>query len=116
MTNIELVDHDFDENACESMENRHVVFARVNNPANCFACNQGHLIINIINPMLVYLFFIREKIESFRRIEKGSKITLPLDDTVVLTFGGIPGKPSFLYDFFLRLVEYRVKDCYCFVV
>ena len=51
--------------------------------------------------MLVYLFYIRSKISSLRSPEL-SLPTLPLDDTVVLTFGGQPNKPSFLYDFFLR--------------
>jgi len=64
---IVFTDETFDESKCATVETRSIVFARVNHKSNCFACNQGHLIINMINPLFLYLFYIREVSERERR-------------------------------------------------
>lgn len=47
----------YDESQCSHVEKRSVILSRVKTGTNCFACNQGHLVINVINPLFTWIWY-----------------------------------------------------------
>jgi len=100
---IEFTDSPYDVSQCKSIEKRELLFSRVNNRkhgrGDCYACNQGHLIFNIILPLFSYLFFVREKHPVNVRGRNATMTSFPLENTLLLYSGDTPKKPSYLFDF-----------------
>ncbi len=63
----------------------------------------GHLIINIINPLFVYLFFVKQNLTDLNS-SSIPKLKLPLSNTLLLYDGNLPTKPSYLLDFVFRMI------------
>ncbi|GMH59808.1 hypothetical protein TrLO_g3449 [Triparma laevis f. longispina] len=117
-TQISPISSTYDESKCSYVEERPTIMSRVKTGTNCFACNAGHLVINVINPLMVWFFYSRwgripggglkeDDVESVKEDMKEYLFLVGSDVRINnVAFGGGTGKgggtPSFLFDFVLR--------------
>jgi hypothetical protein len=107
--NIKFESEPFNIEACSKFERRRILASIMTcHRNNCFITNSAHLQINIINPLLVYLYFVREEISSMDDLshDRLSKIKLPLDNSLLLFSGGLDHSKALLFDFVFRFFSH----------
>jgi len=106
--NIRIVHTPLDLTTCTSTEKRSVTYTFPCDGRNCFATNAGHLTINVLNPLFIYLFFVRNELLNLRNESNIPDKQLPLPNTLLLISTGKGQKsfnPVFLYDVVLRFAS-----------
>jgi hypothetical protein len=103
---IQLLHTDLNLSECATVETRRVTFARFTDPGNCYSCNQGHFVINILNPLLLHLYFVLQNRASVHDVAL-QQISLPIQNSLLLFDGDIHGRrpPVYLFDFVLSLMD-----------
>jgi hypothetical protein len=103
--NILLVNEPLNIDKCSTYEKRRILASVLTcHQNNCFVTNSAHLQINIINPLLIYLYFVIENIKSMDEMtmQRINNIKLPLDNFLLLFTGGIEHSKALLLDFVMR--------------
>ena len=109
-----MIEHTpLDLKTCTTMETRHIVHSFPCHRQNCYMTNFGHLLINVLNPLFTYLYFVHENITSLKN-ESVRPHLLPLSNTLLLFKSISPiqdsaalaaTRPAFLFDVALRFAS-----------
>ena len=111
---IKIVDWDLDFSQCSTVEKRRVTFSRFNDISNVYSSNQGHFVINILNPLLLYLYFVDQNHANMQDVVPAN-LKFPLKDYLLLYDGTLSGhrSPVYLFDFITSFMEHvEPKDSY----
>lgn len=104
---LQIVNTPLDMTSCTTVESRTVTHVFPGWLKNSFANNLGHFIINILNPMFIYLFFVHNKLPNLANQSLVPNNQLPLSNTLLLIKADVvmTKPPVFLFDVVLRFAS-----------
>lgn len=103
----QLVHTQLDMSTCSTVETRTVTHVFPGWSKNSFITNMGHLLINVINPLFRYLFFVHNQLPNLTNGSMVPNHQLPLSNTLLLMKAddSLQKPPVFLFDMVLRFAS-----------
>lgn len=109
---VQIVNTPLDLASCTTVERRSVTYAFLGHSLNPYITNFGHLLINVVNPLFRYLFFVRNQLHNLTDDRLIPDHQLPLANTLLLLniATNLPKSPGFLFDVVLRFASSYIGD------